>query len=156
MQYSWAIDRIPPLQKAIKLVAQMDPIYVPEEWKQELESASQKSLLLNEKLIISKDTHLGRLTIAYYMSTGTLHLQGAELIIQLTSKITQGRYDAILQGYGVFRNTDIPTLKSILSLNSLLYNDIFPKGNPNLLYSYTSTRPLLTHGHLAKNGNVVP
>ena len=40
------------------------------------------------------------MTIAYYMSTGTIHLQRAELIIQLTSKIIQDRYDIILQNEG--------------------------------------------------------
>ena len=65
-----------------------------------LDNAKEESIFLNEKLIISQDTHLGKLTITYYMSTGTLHLQGAELIIQLTSKIIQDRYNIILQNEG--------------------------------------------------------
>ena len=88
------------MQKAIKLVAKIGPSYVPEEWKKKLDTVKQESLLLDEKLIISQDTHLGKLTITYYMSTGTLHLQGADLIIQLTSKIIQDRYNIILQNEG--------------------------------------------------------
>ena len=88
------------LQKAINLVAKIDPGYVPGEWKMKLDNKIQISILLNEKLITAQDTHLGKLAITYYMITGTLHLQGAELIIQLTSKIIQDRHSIILQNEG--------------------------------------------------------
>ena len=65
-----------------------------------LDNAKQESIPQNEKRITCQDTHLGKLTITYYMSTGTLHLQGAEFIIQLTSKIIQDRYNIILQNEG--------------------------------------------------------
>ena len=123
------------LQKAINLVSQIDPSYVPEEWKTKLDNAKQESTPQNEKLITSQDTHLGKLTITYYMSTGTLHLQGAELIIQLTPKIIQDRYNIILQkegpsdkGWkGVTKDHDSESMPNLAGRNSYLSSLHRPK-----------------------------
>ena len=70
LEISQTIDRIPPFQKAINLAAQIDPSCAPEDWMKKYEHERQESPVLNEKPITRIATHMGKLTITYYMSTG--------------------------------------------------------------------------------------